>query len=249
MSKISDALDKADRERRAREETGAPEPRQRPELGPPLSRGVPEAFWRELGIMRNLVESHLPSKKSRSLMLTSAAVGEGVSSVTANFGKVLADDPSVNVLVVDANPEAPVQHELFGVENGRGFVELAGGSLRPEEAVRETVRKNLCVITSGTVAGGKFQPAGTERVPGILNTLQARFNYLLFDAPPVLSHAETAVLGSHVDGVLLVVRALNTRREAAARARDALAKSGCNVIGVVLNRYKYSIPEFIYRRV
>jgi len=248
VSKISDALDKADRERRAREEAGAPEP-QRPELGPPLSRNVPEAFWRELGMMRNLIESHLPSKRSRSLMFTSAGDGEGVSSVTANFARVLADDTSMNVLVVDANPERPAQHEFFGIDNTRGFVELARGDLKSDEAVRVTVRKNLCVVPTGAATGGMIQLVGTERVPGMLAALQARFNYLLFDAPPVLSHPETAVLGSHVDGVLLVVRALNTRREAAARARDALAKSGCNVIGVVLNRYKYSIPEFIYRRV
>jgi len=248
VSKISDALDKADRERRLRAEAGEPEP-QRPELGPPLSRNVPDALWRELGMMRNLIESHLPSKKSRSLLVTSAATGEGVSSVTANFGRILADDPAVNVLVVDANPETPVQHELFGVEKERGFVELVRGDVKSDEAVRVTARKNLCVIPSGTATGGVFQLAGTERVPGILTALQARFQYLLLDAPPVLSHPEAAVLGSHVDGVLLVVRALNTRREAAASARDALTKSGCNVIGVVLNRYKYSIPEFIYRRV
>jgi capsular exopolysaccharide synthesis family protein len=248
VSKISDALDKADRERRARAEAGAPEPL-RPELGPPPSLNVPDAFWRELGMMRNLIESHLASKQSRSLLVTSAAAGEGVSSVTANFGRILADDPAVNVLVVDANPDAPVQHELFGVENERGFLELARGEIKSDEAVRVTARKNLCVIPSGNATGGVFQLAGAERVPGILTALQAHFQYLLLDAPPVLSHPETTVLGSHVDGVLLVVRALNTRREAAARARDALTKSGCNVIGIVLNRYKYSIPEFIYRRV
>ncbi|MBN1504634.1 MAG: CpsD/CapB family tyrosine-protein kinase [Candidatus Eisenbacteria bacterium] len=248
MSKISDALDKADRERRGRGETPAPE-QTRPELGPALSGNVPDEFWRELGMMRNLVESHLPSKKSRSLLVTSTAAGEGVSSVTANFGKVLADDPSLNVLVVDANPGAPAQHEFFGIDNANGFVELARGVLKPDEAARATVRTNLSVIPSGAASGGMLQLAGAERVVGILAALQARFNYVLLDAPPVLSHPETAVLGSRVDGVLLVVRALNTRREVAARARDTLARSGCNVIGVVLNRYKYSIPEFIYRRV
>ena len=248
MSKISDALDKADRERRSHEQAGALE-QQRTELGPPPSRNIPEELWRELGMMRNLIESHLPSKRSRSLILTSAGAGEGVSSVTANFARILADDPSLNVLVVDANPETPAQHELFGVENARGFVELARGDLKSDEAVIVTARKNLCVIPSGVATGGIYQLVGTERVPGMFAGLQARFNYLLFDAPPVLSHPETAVLGSHVDGALLVVRALNTRREAAARARDALVQSGCNVVGVVLNRYKYSIPEFIYRRV
>ncbi|KPJ61395.1 MAG: hypothetical protein AMJ46_01500 [Latescibacteria bacterium DG_63] len=248
MSKISDALDKADRERRKSQESGVPtEPA--PQLGPSLSGHLPSGMWRELGIMRNLVESQLPSRTSRSLLVTAASTEEGVSTVTANFAKTLADDPLLNILVVDASPGNAVQHELFKLDNTAGFVEFARGDSKLEDVIRVSSRKNLSVITSGAATGGMFQLVGTERVATFIKNLQPRFHYLFFDAPPVLSYPETAILGSHVDGVLLVVRSLSTRREAVARARDALSKSGCNIIGVVLNRYRYSIPEFIYKRV
>ncbi|MCX5800446.1 MAG: CpsD/CapB family tyrosine-protein kinase [Candidatus Eisenbacteria bacterium] len=248
MSKISEALDKADRERRRGEESGGLVAEES-ELGPSLSGDIPRSVWRELGIMRNLVESQLPSRKSRSLLLTSATPEEGVSTITANFAKALADDPLLNILVTDANPGDATQHELFGLENRAGFVEYARGDARLEDVIQTTTRRNLCVITSGMTTAGMFQLAGTEGVAAFVESLRSRFQYLFLDAPPVLSYPETSVLGSHVDGVLLVVRALSTRREAVARARDTLMKSGCNVVGVVLNRYKYSIPEFIYRRV
>jgi capsular exopolysaccharide synthesis family protein len=248
VSKISDALEKADREKQVREQSRVTEAASS-ELGPSVSQGIPVKVWRELGLMRNQVESRLSTRKSCALLVTSAGPEEGVSTVTANFAGVLADDPVLNVLVVDVNPTDAMQHELFGLDNTRGFVELARGDLKPEDSVKATPRKNLSVITSGTASGGIFQLVGTERVAGLITNLKARFHYLLFDAPPVLTHPETALLGSHMDGVLLVVRTLRTRREAVARARDTLAQSGCNVIGVVLNRYKYSIPEFIYKRV
>lgn len=250
MSKISEALDKADRERRKGESESAEDsciPGS--EFGPSLSGETPSAVRRELGIMRNLVESQLPSRKSRSLIITSATPDEGVSTVAANFAKAVADDPLMNVLITDTYPENAIQHTLFGLENKIGFVEFARGDARLEDIIQSTARMNLCVVTSGVATGGMFQLAGTERVATFVKSLQPRFNYLLFDAPPVLLYPETSVLGSHVDGVLLVVRALSTRREAVARARDTLVKSGCNVIGIVLNRYKYSIPEFVYRRV
>jgi len=248
VSKISDALEKADRERQARGRSGVTES-PHSELGPSVSEGIPGKVRRELGLMRNLVESRLSAGKSRALLVTSAGPEEGVSTVTANFARVLAADPVLSVLVVDTNPTNAMQHELLGLDNTRGFVELARGDVKLEDAVRTTPRKNLSVITSGAATGGMFQLVGSERVAGLITNLKARFHYLLLDAPPVLTHPETALLGSHVDGVILVVRTLRTRREAVARARDTLAKSGCNVIGVVLNRYKYSIPEFLYKRV
>jgi capsular exopolysaccharide synthesis family protein len=248
VSKISEALDKADRERLANAEAKKPVAHES-ELGRWLSDEMPSNVWRELGIMRNLVESQLPSHTSRSLLVTSATPEEGVSTITANFAKALSDDPLLNVIVVDANPVQAIQHELFGLENKAGFVEFSRGDAKLEDVIQNTQRKNLCVITSGVVAGGMFQLAGTERVTAFVKSLRTLYHYILFDAPPVLSYPESSVLGSHVDGVLLVVRALNTRREAVARARDTLTKSGCSIVGVVLNRYKYSIPEFIYRRV
>jgi capsular exopolysaccharide synthesis family protein len=248
VSKISDALDKADREKREGPE-GARPLEQDSRLGDSLSSHLPSGMWREFGIMRNLVEAQLPSRKFRSLLVTSSQSEEGVSTVTANFAKTVADDPLLNVMVVDANPSDAVQHELFGLDNSRGFVEFARGDSKLDEVVRATSRKNLSVITSGAPTGGMFQLVSDERIAAFVESLQSRFQYLFFDAPPVLSYPETSVLGSHVDGVLLVVRSVSTRREAVARARDALTKSGCNIIGIVLNRYRYSIPEFIYKRV
>ncbi|MFH0777908.1 MAG: CpsD/CapB family tyrosine-protein kinase, partial [Candidatus Eisenbacteria bacterium] len=248
-SKISDALDKADRERQKGEQGTGDRPESAAELGGSLSSDLDASAWREFGMMRNLIESQLAGRKFRSLVFSSATSGEGVSTVTANFAKTLADDPMVNVLVVDANPQGAVQHALFGLDNTVGFIEFAGGSFRLEDAIKQTSRKNLSVVTSGTATGGMFQLLGTGRVSDFIRALQPRFHYLLFDAPPVLSYPETAVLGSHTDGVLLVIRALSTRREAVLRARDTLQKSGCNMVGVVLNRYKFSVPEFIYKRV
>jgi non-specific protein-tyrosine kinase len=69
----------------------------------------------------------------------------------------------------------------------------------------------------------------------IIGLLKARANYVLFDSPPVLAATDAALLGSKLDGVLLVVRAGHTRRDQAARARQTLERVHVRIVGAVLS--------------
>ena len=69
----------------------------------------------------------------------------------------------------------------------------------------------------------------------IIGLLRARASYVLFDSPPVLAVTDAALLGSQLDGVLLVIKAGHTRREHAARAREALERVHVRIVGAVLD--------------
>ena len=68
----------------------------------------------------------------------------------------------------------------------------------------------------------------------VIGVLKARAHYVLFDAPPVLAATDAAVLGAKLDGVVLVVRVGITRRDQAARARQALERVHVRVLGAVM---------------
>ncbi len=69
----------------------------------------------------------------------------------------------------------------------------------------------------------------------IIGVLKARASYVLFDAPPVLAATDAALLGSKLDGLLLVVRAGHTRREHTARAKQTLERVHVRIVGAVLS--------------
>jgi non-specific protein-tyrosine kinase len=69
----------------------------------------------------------------------------------------------------------------------------------------------------------------------IIGLLKARASYILFDSPPVLAVTDAALLGSKLDGVLLVVRSGHTRRDHAARARQALEQVHVRIVAAVLS--------------
>jgi Mrp family chromosome partitioning ATPase len=78
--------------------------------------------------------------------------------------------------------------------------------------------------------------------------MRDKFDYVILDAPPVPAFPECLVLCAKVDGVVLVVESGKTRRQVALRARKQVEEVGGKVLGVVLNKRKYYIPEWIYRR-
>jgi Mrp family chromosome partitioning ATPase len=71
---------------------------------------------------------------------------------------------------------------------------------------------------------------------------------VLVDAPPIVGSPEAPPMAAIVDGVVLVVKSGKTKREVVQRSLDMIAQFDGNVLGVVLNRKKYYIPDFIYRR-
>ena len=71
----------------------------------------------------------------------------------------------------------------------------------------------------------------------------------MIDGPPVLESPDAATLGAVADGVVVVVQAGRTKRPVLTRSVDLLSRAGGRVLGIVLNRRRLEIPEFIYRRI
>jgi Mrp family chromosome partitioning ATPase len=78
--------------------------------------------------------------------------------------------------------------------------------------------------------------------------LQAEFDWVILDGPPVTQYPDAASLVAAAGGAVLVLRAEHTRWEVADEARRVLENSGVDILGAVLNRRKYHIPGFIYRK-
>jgi Mrp family chromosome partitioning ATPase len=78
--------------------------------------------------------------------------------------------------------------------------------------------------------------------------MRGMFDYVLIDAPPVNLSNEAALLGQQADGVVLVIEANCTHREAARKAKERLEAAKSPVLAAVLNNRRFPIPEGIYRR-
>jgi non-specific protein-tyrosine kinase len=170
-----------------------------------------------------------------TLLVTSAAAGDGKSVVLANLATTFAQSGNKTILV-DCDLRKPSQHEIWGIPNERGLTTMMlEDSAMSTPPLVSTDIENLQILPSGPLPPVPADLLSSQRMNGLIGVLKARANYVLFDAPPVLAATDATLLGSKLDGVLLVVRAGHTRRDQAARAKQTLDRVHVRVIGAVLS--------------
>jgi protein-tyrosine kinase len=174
--------------------------------------------------------------------------GAGCSWVCARASEVLADQIPGRVCVIDANLRSPSLHEHFRMEKGAGFVDAMKESGPISEFARPTWISKLWLMTSGAAGIGPNCALSPARLRSRFAQLRSEFDYLLIDAPPMSFPADAALVGQLTDGVVLVVGSSSTRREPARIGKESLEAAGVPVLGAVLNRRTYPIPEALYQR-
>jgi Mrp family chromosome partitioning ATPase len=174
----------------------------------------------------------------RSVVFAGCDGNEGCTQVVCEFAELLAAT-GLNVLLIDADLRTSGLTVSTGA-GGSNLRELASGSTLPP--AREVGKGRLTIVPSPASSGDKEHFFGTPEFAGWLDAQRGRYDYVLLDAPPLLKFADGQLLGRLTDGVIVVVRAEVTSREAIARAREQLERAGVRVIGAVLNRAREVVP-------
>jgi capsular exopolysaccharide synthesis family protein len=186
-----------------------------------------------------------PDNPPKVLMVTSTGPQEGKTVTTINLALAIAASGK-KVLLVDADMRKPRVHKVFGQKNSVGLSTLLGGEKDVGLALKETKVANLTVITSGQIPPNPSELLGTERMVRFLGILRERFDIVLIDSPPLISITDSVVLGSHVDGVILVAKAGATSREILKRGIAMLGEVNASIVGVVLNMVDYRKSTYYY---
>jgi Mrp family chromosome partitioning ATPase/uncharacterized protein involved in exopolysaccharide biosynthesis len=192
----------------------------------------------------------------KTLVVTSAAPGEGKTLTSANLSVTFAYD-GLRVLLIDCDVRRPRLHGLFQVPRSPGLMELLTPSYNGNDAapsltfnpsdgqtdsgrpvtdiIRPTNVRGLSLLTCGALPTNPSGLLSGVRMRVLLQELSKSFDLVILDTPPVLATADAGILAALADGVLLVVRAGQTDRIAAKRAHQQLVNVGARVVGTVLN--------------
>ncbi len=188
-------------------------------------------------IVRSNLSFATMDSPAQTILITSAAPGEGKSLSALNLATVTAFDGR-RVLLLDCDLRRPSQHSLNGLPLEPGFTNLLSGEASIDETLQSTRVNNLWVMTAGTLPLNPPELLGSPEARRMLQEFKARFDVIVIDSPPVLALTDAQVLCSQVDGVVMIVAAESTSKEEVQRAQGMLRHAGGRLLGAVLNKVR-----------
>jgi capsular exopolysaccharide synthesis family protein len=193
----------------------------------------------------NLMFMSTDDKPIRTLLFSSPGPSEGKSTSSINFAVMLAQQGE-RVLLVDADIRRPALHRAMDILREPGLTNLLVGDAEVRDAIRPNVLPNLDVLPSGPFPPNPSEMLASKRMEQLLREFEGTYSHIILDSPPILAVTDSAILGTHTDGMVLVLRSGDTEQRAAERAVDQVRRVGVRVFGAVLNEVASATVEESY---
>jgi capsular exopolysaccharide synthesis family protein len=215
-----------------------------PHLVPLLT---PEAFEAEpYRVLAHLIGQMHTEADSRILAISSPSSGDGKSSTAINLAGILAQEPKIRVLLVEAELRRPSIAKYLGIRHTTGG--LVGMVLEPtlvlERIVQHCQPFHLDVLLAGQSSASPYDLLKLPRFGALLQEARKRYDYVIIDTPPLLPFADCRLIEQWIDGLLVVVAAHKTPRKLLAEALDIVDPA--KLVGLVLNKDDYQTARYDY---
>jgi Mrp family chromosome partitioning ATPase len=182
----------------------------------------------------------------RTVVFAGIDSGNGCSWVCGHVAETLADQRVGSVCLVDANLRSPALPEFFGVSNHYGLTDSLSNSGSIRDFAKVVRSDNLWLVSCGSNASASLGQLNSENMKARVAELREEFDYVLIDSPPLNRYSDGVAVGHLSDGLVLVLQANSTRREAAAKVVEDLRAAEIRILAAVLNRRTFPIPEAVY---
>lgn len=219
--------------------------------------------------LRTNIQFASMDRRVKSIIFTSAGLGEGKSTCVINLAITMAQE-GMRVLLVDADLRKPIVHQRLGLEREPGLVDALLGTTSWRSYVRSATDlmlgtvgvdrvlqtpglDNLHVLTSGSESANPNEFLNLNKIKALVSEMQEDYDIVLIDTPPILPVTDAVAFSSRVDGTILVYQVGRIGRNALKRAKFLLDHAQANVLGVVLTNVKsevtleYALYRYEYR--
>ncbi len=184
-------------------------------------------------------------KQMKTILVTSSVPGEGKSFVASNLAVALANSGK-KVLLVDCDIRKGRQHHIFGSPNKKGLSNLlledVGQVYRTY--INNSKIPNLYLMFKGITPPNPSELLNSEKNKKLVKSLSNIFDVVIFDGAPINGLADSLVVSTLVDGVILVTAQKQTAKTLLEEAKKNLDNVNANIMGIVLNKTDKSKSKY-----
>lgn len=189
-----------------------------------------------------LTVSNTSEEEGNSFVISSAGSGEGKSTTSANLAIVLAESGK-RVMLIDGDLRLPKIAGYMGIEGASGLTDVLIGRAEPTEVVQKWGRRHLFIMPSGRIPPNPSELLGSQAMESLLVELHKHFDYIVIDAPPLLSVTDAAVISKYTNGAILAVASGRTRKPSLRAAVRTLETAGGRVRGIIVTMLPEKGPD------
>ena len=189
----------------------------------------------------------ISAQKEFSLFsVTSPGPQDGKTTVAINLAVTMAQAGG-RILLIDTDMRRPRIHRSFGLKSDKGISSVIAGDIPLKDAIQKSEVPNLDILPCGPMPPNPAELLHTERFRQILAECHGGYDRVILDSPPIGPVTDPAIIGGATDGVVLVLRAGHTTREATQFARRQLGDAGARILGLVINQTDRKGSGYGYR--
>lgn len=206
------------------------------------------AVSEQFKVLRTNVLSMNKGNPPKVLGITSSIHGEGKTITSLNLAVSLAHAMhKPKVLLVDADMRKGKMSKYLGVEPEAGLSEILQGEKNVNDAIFHIENENLAFIAGGPVPEYPSELLSSKEFKNFLAEMRLKFDHVIIDTPPIIPVTDAGIIGTQIDGLVMVIQSGRTQRGIVKRAEELLYQSHSKILGHVLTNIEYHLPQYIYR--
>jgi polysaccharide biosynthesis transport protein len=214
-------------------------------VGALLDEGLDSPHAEAYRVLRTNVLFTRKDEKANCITVVSGGAGEGKSTTILNLATVFAQNGN-KVLLVDSDLRRPSLHKRLGLTNSLGLTNYLLGQNKLEEVVQTTSLENLHFLPSGRLPSSALGILNSPQMKDFIKEAKSRYDFVFFDAPPIMGVSDATVLASGADLAILVIQYRKYPQSLAIRSRQMVEKVGGRLLGVVLNNINLASDASYY---
>lgn len=201
--------------------------------------------YRTLRTNIQAINSKTPVK---AITITSSTHSEGKTITAINLALSMAQDLNKkSILLVDADLRRARITKYLGISSKIGLSDLITNGSNVDEAILNIGVNNLTILPAGKIPHNAAELLGSLKLKNLLGQLKEKYDYLIFDSPPIIPVTDAGLLGAQTDGVIMVIQANRTQKGVVQHAEGLLKQAQAKLLGYILTNIQYHIPAYIYR--